>query len=270
MENAADALKIAFGIFVFMLAVTVLFRIASFTQSLAETKLMDADKTTYYEYYESDMNSVDQNGNRIVTLEDIIPTMYRYSTESSAVTLIDKDGNIITRLDRQTETLCTNWNNRTQAQKETVLNEINYILKPVKANLLEDTEDLYTLFKRIYKQIPSAYHAKDFDCPWNGIERLTAQRIDSDLSGITAYFSISNPGSQDSMKASENHVPALGEGKGIIEKYKNSRFTEYLILYDTNNYMVDEEEGDKLYSAGELLDPIKREVVYVYLDEANK
>ena len=267
MENAADALKIAFGIFVFMFAVALLFQTASLTQSVAEAKLIDTDKTTYYEYYDSDMNSVNKDGNRIVTLEDIIPTMYRYSTESAAVTLIDKDKNIITRLDRQTETLCTNWNNRTQTQKETILNEINYILKPVNANLLESTDDLYNLFKRIYKQNVTAYHTKEFDCPWNGIESLTAQRIDSDLSGITAFFSISNPGNQESLKNSENHVPCLGENKGIIDKYKNSRFVEYLILYDTNNYIVDEEDGDKLYSAGELLDPVKREVVYVYLDE---
>ena len=270
MENAADALKIAFAIFVFMLALTTLFRTASLTQSVAEAKLLETDRTTYYEYYDSDMNRVDENGNRIVTLKDIIPTMYRYSTESAAVTIIDKDGDIVTRLDRQTETLCTNWNNRTEAQKITVLNEINYILKPVKAKLLENTEDLNELFKRIYKQIPSTYHSKEFDCPWNGIESLTAQRIDSDLSGITAYFSVSNPGSQDFSQASENHVPCLGDGRGIIEQYKNSRFTEYLILYDTNNYIVDEQDGDKLYATGELMNPIKREVVYVYLDEQAK
>ena len=266
MENAADALKIAFGIIVFMLAVTMLFQTASLTQSLATTKLMETDKTTYYEYYDSDMSSVDENGNRIVTLEDIIPTMYRYSTESTAITLIDKEKNIITRLDRETEALCTNWNNRTEAQKQTVLNEINYVLYPVGANILKNTEELYILFNRIYKQIPNAYHAKAFDCSWHGIEKLTAQRIDSDLSGITAYFSISNPGIQNSARNSENHVPCLGEETGIIDKYKNSRFTEYLILYDTNEYLEAEEEGDKLYAGG-LMDPIKREVLYVYLDE---
>lgn len=266
MENAADALKIAFGIFVFMLAVSILFHFSSLVKAVAESKLLETDDTTYYEYYENDTRLVDNNGNRIVTLEDIIPTMYRYSTESAAVTIIDKDGKIVTRLDRQTETLCTNWNNRTEAQKQTVLNEINYILKPVGAKTLNNLDELLELFRRIYKQINNSYHPKEFDCPWNGIERLTAQRIDSDLSGITAYFDISNPGEQNTTKNSENHVPCLGEGNSIIDKYKNSRFTEYLILYDTNDYLVDEEDGDRLHAGG-IMNPIKREVIYVYLDE---
>lgn len=110
-------------------------------------------------------------------------------------------------------------------------------------------DDLYKLFKRIYKQEPNIYHAKEFDCPWNGLESLTAQRIDSDLSGITVYFSVDNPGDKGNVDTSENHIACLGENKGIIDKYKNSRFIEYLILYDTNNYIIDEEDGDRLYAA---------------------
>lgn len=240
---------------------------ATLVRTVAETAIIEFDKTTYYEYYESDMNSVNMDGNRIVTLEDMIPTIYRYYSESSAITIIGKDGEIVTRFDRQTETLCSSWNNRTLTQKELVLNEINFILEPCGVKKLKDTEELYQLFKRIYKQNPNTYHAKDFDCGWNGLERLTAQRIDSDLSGITTYFSVANPGTTGEKETSENHVPCLGEGHGIIDAYKNSRFIEYLILYDTNNYITDEEDGDKLFAPGELRDPVKREIVYVYLDE---
>lgn len=116
-----------------MLAFVLLFQTVALTRSASESMILGADKTTYYEYYESDMNSVDENGNRIVTLEDIIPTIYRYFTESSAVTIIDKDGDIVTRFDRQTETLCNNWNDRTVSQKELVLNEINYVLRPCRS-----------------------------------------------------------------------------------------------------------------------------------------
>ncbi|MDE5831158.1 MAG: hypothetical protein K2H53_06090 [Clostridia bacterium] len=255
MENAADALKIAFAIMIFALAVTVLFYTASLVRSVSESVLLDSDKTRYYSYYESDENSVDKNGNRIVTLEDIIPTMYRYHTESAAVTIIDKKGEIVTRLDRQTETLCTNWNNRTQKQKEIILNEINYILKYCNgANLLEDVKELEELFRKIYKQDPNDYYKKQFDCPWNGLESLTAQRIDSDLSGIKAYFSIRQPGKQINLDSEDakklaNHIPCLGEGKSIIDEFENSRFTEYLVLYDTNNYITDDEDGDRLYAA---------------------
>ncbi len=52
----------------------------------------------------------------------------------------------------------------------------------------------------------------------------------------------------------------------ISSKYKNSRFVEYLTIHDTNNYMVTEDEDDKLFADG-LRNPEKREIIYVYLDE---
>lgn len=132
MENAADALKIAFAILVFIVAVTVLFYTASLVRIVSENVLFNSDKTTYYTYYGGDEATIDENGNRIVTLEDIIPTMYRYHTESAAVTLIDRSSSnpahIVTRLDRQTETLCTKWNNRNESQKMSMIEEIDYVL----------------------------------------------------------------------------------------------------------------------------------------------
>lgn len=52
----------------------------------------------------------------------------------------------------------------------------------------------------------------------------------------------------------------------MSSKYKNSRFVEYLTIHDTNEYMITEDEEDKLYSGG-LRNPEKREIIYVYLDE---
>lgn len=107
---------------------------------------------------------------------------------------------------------------------------------------------LKDLFEIIYKQEKDRYHKTIMGCPWNGLEALTAQRIDSDLSGINAYFSIRSPGQQGKKDENENHIPCLGTGNGIINKYKNSRFIEYLVTVDTNNYITDEEDGDRLYA----------------------
>ena len=49
---------------------------------------------------------------------------------------------------------------------------------------------------------------------------------------------------------------------GIIFNFKNETFTEYLVVFDTNDYMTDDEAGDKL-SLGGMRDSIKREIVYV-------
>ena len=88
MENAVDALKIAFGVFVFILTLTLLFNTTALARRVATDLITEADRTTYYTYIDSDMNSVDENGNRIVTLEDIVPALYRYYSESYGVTII--------------------------------------------------------------------------------------------------------------------------------------------------------------------------------------
>jgi len=43
--------------------------------------------------------------------------------------------------------------------------------------------------------------------------------------------------------------------------FGNSRFTEYLIEVDRNSYVTDDDES--LFSFGEIMEPIKREIVYV-------
>jgi len=57
----------------------------------------------------------------------------------------------------------------------------------------------------------------------------------------------------------ENHVPYIN----LTKEFKNGRFTEYLVLHDTNEYMV--EESDSLFSGG-LRETVKREIIYIWKD----
>ena len=63
MENAVDALKLAFGILVFLLGLTILFRMTALAKETSRILISDRDRTKYYEYYdETDLNSkVDDN-----------------------------------------------------------------------------------------------------------------------------------------------------------------------------------------------------------------
>ena len=81
MENAADALKIAFAIFIFVLAITLTFSIISQAKSTADAVLYHADETNFYEYEYSDKN-------RVVSVTEVISSLYRYYKESLAVTVI--------------------------------------------------------------------------------------------------------------------------------------------------------------------------------------
>lgn len=217
MENAIDALKIVFGMFVFILALTLLFSTTSIARRVAADLVTDSDRTTYYTYIREDEMSrvIDDNGNRIVTIEDIIPALYRYYDESYGVTIINKSGEIVARFNRETEDLCTNWPNATENQKGRVINEINeYVIKPtigsgktlgrVNVNRIYNAEigdyieeyypsadainRLQALFEKLYKQNPTSNHKRTFSCPWGGTPGLIAQRVDSDLSRNHSIF----------------------------------------------------------------------------------
>ena len=87
MENAVDALKIAFAMFVFALAIMVTFGLVSQAKSTADTVLYYSDETNFYEQSKS------SSTNREVSVAEIIPTLYRYYEESIGVTVNLKDSN---------------------------------------------------------------------------------------------------------------------------------------------------------------------------------
>lgn len=211
MENIADALKIIFAVMVFAIACSLLFQTASLARRTSEVLISEEDRTNYYTYMPEDVTSLDDEGNRIVTLEDIIPTLYRYSIESYGVTIID-GGEIVARFDKETENLCSGFSKTNDNTKNLLIKEINnYVLNPVNAKNIYNISELEELFKKIYKQIgiPGTAVEKQYNCAWNGKEEYIAQRIDSDLSGITVYFNINSLGSQGSQGDSENHVPCI-------------------------------------------------------------
>lgn len=85
MENAAEALKMAFYVIVFVLALSISISTFSKAKETSDIVLALADNARYYEYEQittdSIGNSVDSYGSRIVGLETIIPTLYKYDKE---------------------------------------------------------------------------------------------------------------------------------------------------------------------------------------------
>lgn len=82
MENAADALKIAFALLVFAIAITIVFTMISKVKTSADAVLYYADDTNYQE------PAPYSSTNRTVKKSDIISTLYRYDKESISVTII--------------------------------------------------------------------------------------------------------------------------------------------------------------------------------------
>lgn len=270
MENAANALKYAMGVIIFCIACVLLFRVASLAREVSNILIAEADKTNYYTYYEGNEVDIAEDGRRIVTLAEMIPTIYRYSTESMGVTIID-NGEIIARFDMQTEETCNNWaeGRLNENQKNTFLNEINkYVLEPVGAIKIQNIEKLQNLFEKIYKRTPAGINRQNFGCEWRGNDAYKTQRIDSDLYGAKVFFSTANAGVNENNSSLGNHVPYFN--RGIIGEYKNHKFKEYLVIHDTNQYV--ENDGEKLFTvqggqdvigAGQGRQVVKREIIYV-------
>lgn len=56
-----------------------------------------------------------------------------------------------------------------------------------------------------------------------------------------------------------NHVPYLG----LIQRFRNSTFKEYLIEIDRNDYVYSDDGEESLFSFGEIRQTVKKELVYV-------
>ena len=85
MENASDALKMAFAIFVFVIAITITFALLTQAKNTADYVLFYSDQTNFQPHVET-LEEV------TVSYQDVVSTLYRYYKESISVTIVlDKE-----------------------------------------------------------------------------------------------------------------------------------------------------------------------------------
>lgn len=103
MENAVDALKIGFAVLVFVMALSLTMYMFTNARKTADVVLHSSDMSTYMEYIEAEAGTED----RIVGLETVIPTLYKYYKENYTVIFRDSSGNFLSLYD--TKTNKDNW-----------------------------------------------------------------------------------------------------------------------------------------------------------------
>ena len=86
MENAVEALKIAFAVMMFVVALSLSISSLSTADSAVDAIIHFNDRETEYSYVEP------TDSNRTVGVESIIPTMYRAYEENFDVYFYKKDG----------------------------------------------------------------------------------------------------------------------------------------------------------------------------------
>lgn len=87
MENAAEALKMAFGVMMFVLALSLSISCFSQASSAIDNIITSRDRESDYMYV------TPSRENKTVGVETIIPTIYKAYKENFAIVFKDQDGN---------------------------------------------------------------------------------------------------------------------------------------------------------------------------------
>lgn len=200
MENAVDALKIAFAVFVFVIALSVTMYMFTIALETSDTVLQSSDVTEFMDYIEvSDM--IDDE--RIVGLETVIPTLYKYYKENYTVIFRNANGEPL-------ELYSTKTNTNLWSQGYT-------------NQYYSNNEDVRVCSFDVDEE--TRRHE-----PWTGNMNYYKQNLDMFLSGGTFVAPSGNGMNYD---YSDRRINGWGN-HSFIEQYKNSRFRESLGEYTYN------------------------------------
>lgn len=282
MENVADALRMAFGVLVFVIALSITVSLLSQANATTNQIFYNVDKTTYLEQA---VEPKEDANHRIVGMETIIPTIYRYSVENVGVTIVRKVSGkyqLVARYDLDTDKVAAHITNTKMFEKPeykkintymqsamSYYRHIDYLINtlkvdnepifkpgPTKFGIFAENDELleeYNTNKDLQDRINALYEyrfekgssAKSYygTTPWTD---NIAQRLERDLSG-------------------EGKVELNGMYYGfqkydtdkdnLLEYMQDKQFKEYII--EVSNGEITEE--DILQGN----DPQKLEIIYV-------
>ncbi len=223
MENAVDAFKIAFAVFVLVMALTVSIVCYNNVKATSDVILYTKDETNYYEYQGAIGKASEV---RMVGMETVIPTLYRYYKEN--YTIVFKKGNY----------------NETTGE----FSNLDYLyVYESKSNedLWEDSYKEFMENKYNYRGTGSRGYKSIFSFDldeeilryeqWTGSIDKSKSNLDAFLNGSVYISPVDNKEYKDYGKDIY-----LGIG-GFIQKYKDSKFVEtvgeYTYSSDADNFV---------------------------------
>ena len=243
MENAVDALKIAFGVFVLTMALSIGMYMFNQAKATADVVLASSDTETYA-MYTDEIEGIETTtgGDRVVGLETIIPTLYKYYKENYTVVFLNSNG---TPMTLYTTRMSENPQARWSAGFINKYYSNDYDLKVCSFDVDEET----------------SRHE-----PWTGGTDYYKQNLDMFLSGGTFYAPSNN--SHYDYHYSDNDVHGWNGNHGFIEEYQNARFRESIGQYTYSN-ITEDAADDPTYDSSGLTNTApktKRVIVYTLLN----
>lgn len=237
MENAVEALKMAFAVIVLVIALATSMTVFAKARETSELMLKYSEPTEFYEYYDySQTNSEDALGNRIVGIETIIPTLYKYSKERYKVTF--KKG-IITEGEDFTDS-----NGETTRLKKVVVGDSIEIYKTTTIPNIEWSKSYKNDFGTNEKDLRIC--SFDIDEEIKRGECWTADikhHLDVMIEGGWYLKPQYNDKNLSALSEADKAKFAI-KYESLLEKYKNKKFVELVGEVPNNNANPnDENEG---------------------------
>ena len=233
MENAVDSLKIAFGVLIFTVALSISISTFSNARRAIDGITTIKDKTQEYVYLEPSTTS-----NRNVWIETIIPALYKAYSENYRVEFWVKDS-------AGTEKKLILYSRRNVEAREKNWEEVNYI------DLIDENFGSESLAIDHLNALLTNGHTKFY------INASKAYGV-KDISAYKRYNSTNTILLYDEEIGSKSGDIAIGS-EGLYEFLKDKKFEERLGEY----YQEDKSEG-KVSDTLEINKTKKRIITYVW------
>lgn len=242
MENAASALKMSAAILIFIIAIGASFSLFGTAKQTADSIITMRDKQKYLEAAELDngilytsseaikgdgtatditteyISGVTIKGDRVVEIDDVISTIYRYAKEKYGVTIIKSDGTVIARFDSNTESIIRQYN-EIKDKLELYQNKLKEHISTTYVNsdsikFPEDKlEELYTIKVEVPDPTdPTSFNIiEKYGAPWYGNQNEIEKRVNADISGDAYKYN------GQEYQGKELHSKLKDDGTKIVE-----------------------------------------------------
>lgn len=215
MENASDAIIMAGAMLIFVIALSVAMTAFSQARATIDMVVYASDKTNYYDYLETTgSNNVK---NRIVGLETIIPTLYKYYKENYTVVFLDKGEPVKGLTLYKTQTNSNLWSGNTNGDNSTI---------PPIVNKYPGVTDNKTICSFDMDEEISRNE------PWTGSTIDYKKNLDAFLKGGTFNYP-SGALDEDGKPMQYNYKKYFSKGS-FIAQYADKQFIETIGEYSTS------------------------------------
>ncbi len=253
MENAIEALKMAFAFLSFVLALTVSIFAFNKVKETADIMLYTKDETNYYEYIKDNEISGRAYENRVVSLETIIPTLYKYYKENYTVVFREANYNTTTGEFSAKKPLIiykTKSNAKTRTNVQLWGKNYDTIMQNKYTPYFDDgyTKSLSTDIFSFDLEEETLRHE-----PWTGSYDKTKENLDCFLKGDVYR----NPNNNEEYI---DYGLQIGTG-GFIYKYKNAQFVETIGEYEYSSNQENSSDTEDGSTVNSLVKKKKKRII---------